>query len=269
MYTENIVQIFFTSVIQGITEFLPISSSGHLFFLNSLFSWEDINLTLIISAHFGTLLAVTIYFNNDLKKYFLLGPLEIFKKKKTNNYKFFLKIVCSSIPIIIFGFLAKLYKISYIYNSTTISCSAIFFSILLLFSDKNKNDKEISNLSYKESFLIGLFQIFALIPGASRAGLCITAARFMGFSRISAAKYSMFLSVPAILGASFLMFINITNTNSNIIWIEAGCVFLLSFLFAYFTISFFIKLLKRISFRFFVIYRIIFAIFCLVLFSFS
>ena len=267
MDLENLLQILVTAIVQGITEFLPVSSSGHLFYINELFSWKDINLTLIIAAHLGTLFAVINYFWEDFKKYFILGPLEIFVKKKTFNFNLFLNLIYSSIPIVICGALLKIYKINYIYFSWTISCAAIFFSILLFFSDKNSIERKLNNISFKDSFIIGIFQIFALIPGASRAGLCITAARFLGFNRICATKYSMYLSIPVITGATFLMIFEIVKQNSFIIWVEAISVFIISFIFAYFTISFFIKLLKKINFKIFVIYRILVALFFLILFS--
>ena len=268
MDVGNIFQIIITAVVQGITEFLPISSSGHIFFVNELFSWKDINLTLMISAHLGTLFAVSIYFWQDFKNYLIFGPLEFFKKKKTFNFKLFLNLVCSSIPIIILGAFLKLQNINYIYNPSLIAYSAIFFSFLLFFSDKNKTNKKITDISFKDSFFIGILQIFALVPGSSRAGLCITGARFLGYNRISSAKYSMYLSIPAILGASFMMFFDIIKQNSLFLWIETLLVFLLSFLIAYFTISFFIRLLKKINFKIFVIYRIVVAIIFLILFNF-
>ena len=265
---ENLSQILVTAIVQGVTEFLPISSSGHLIFINELFSWKDINLTLIVAAHLGTLFAVTNYFWEDCKKYFLLGPLEIFSKKKTFNFNLFLNLFYSSIPIIILGAFLKFYKINYIYHSWLIACSAIIFSLLLFFSDKNKTTKKLDDISFKDSFIIGIFQIFALIPGSSRTGVCITAARFLGFNRICAVKYSMYLSIPAISGATFLMFFDIIKQNSFFPWIEVISVFFLSFLFSYFTISFFIKLLKKINFKIFVIYRIIVALSFLILFNF-
>ena len=268
MNADNIFQIIVTSVVQGITEFLTNSSSGHLFFVNELFSWKDINLTLMIAAHLGTLFAVTIYFWQDFKNYLIFGPLEFFKKKKTFNFNLFLNLVCSSIPIMIFGAFLKLQNINYIYNLSLIACSAIFFSLLLLFSDKNKTNKKLTDISFKDSFFIGILQIFALVPGSSRAGLCITAARFLGYNRICSAKYSMYLSIPAISGASFMMFFDVIKQNSLFLWIETALVFFLSFLIAYFTISFFIKLLKKINFKIFAIYRILIAIIFLISFNF-
>ena len=265
---ENLLQILVTAIVQGVTEFLPISSSGHLIFINELFSWNDINLVLIVTAHLGTLFAVINYFWKDCKKYFLLGFLEIFSKKKTLNFNLFLNLFYSSIPVVIFGAFLQFYKINYIYHSWLIACSAIIFSLLLFFSDKNKTKKKLNDISFKDALIIGIFQIFALIPGSSRAGVCITAARFLGFNRICAAKYSMYLSIPAISGATFLMFFDVLKQNSFFLWIEVITVFFLSFLFAYFTISFFIKLLKKVNFKIFVIYRIIVAVSFLILLNF-
>ena len=269
MVLENIFQIITTSIIQGITEFLPISSSGHLFFINKLFSWSDINLTLMISAHLGTLLAVINYFWIDFKRYFIIAPFEILKKNKNSDFYLFTNIFYSSIPIILFGFLITVFDVNYIYKAWVISSSAIFFSLLLFFSDKKEIKKNLNNISLKDSIIIGIFQIFALIPGASRAGLWITAARFLGVNRVCATKYSMYLSIPVISGATFLMILNVIEQNSTLIWIELISVFFLSFLFAYFTIDFFIKILKKINFKIFVIYRIIIAIIFLIFFKLS
>ena len=143
------------------------------------------------------------------------------------------------------------------------------FHCYFFFSDRNETKKKLNDISFKDSFIIGIFQIFALIPGSSRAGVCITAARFLGFNRICATKYSMYLSIPTISGATFLMFFDLIKENSFFLWIEVISVFFLSFLFAYFTISFFIKLLKKINFKIFVIYRIIVALSFLIFLNFS
>ena len=219
----------------------------------------------MISAHLGTLVAVIIYFWNDFKKFYLLAPLEILQNKKKSNFYFFLKIVTSSIPLIIIGAFLKLYGFKYIYSPSIIALSAIIFSLLLLLSDKNDRKKKINDISFKDSFIIGIVQIFALIPGSSRAGLCITASRFLGLDRISSAKYSMYLSIPAISGATFFMLLEIIKKNSMVLWFEIISIFFISFIFAYFTISFFIKLLKKIIFKFFVFYRIIAAVIFLLL----
>ena len=268
MLNENLLKIFFNSIIQGITEFLPISSSGHLFILNHLFAWDKISLALIVSAHLGTLVAVVYYFWKDVKKFFFYGALEIFKKKRSINHKLFLSLFYSSVPIIIFGFFFKFYNLNNLLHPITISFFAILFSLILFISDRNKKTKKLNEITFKDSIIIGFFQVFSLIPGSSRAGVCISAARFLGFNRICATKYSMYLSIPTILGASFLIILDILNENSLILWIEVISIFFISFLFAFFTISYFLQLLKKINFTIFILYRIIIAILFLYIYLF-
>lgn len=260
MSEENLLQILLTSIVQGVTEFLPISSSGHISFLNELFNWSDIKLSLMISAHFGTLFAVINYFKKDVKKYFILGFISYVKKENTFNSKFFINIFYSTIPIIIFGGILHFNSFEIFYNKITIIITTILFAIILFLADKSNIKKELNDLSLKDALIIGLFQIFALIPGSSRAGLCISAARYLGFDRISAATYSMYLSIPTILGASLLIISEIGIKTYSISWFECFSVFILSFLFAFITIDFFIKILKKINLTFFVIYRIFIAV---------
>ena len=135
-----------------------------------------------------------------------------------------------------------------------------FFAIILFIADKSKIKKKIIDLSTLDALIIGFFQIFSLIPGSSRAGLCISGARFLGLDRISAAIYSMYLSIPSISGAAFLIIFQITKNISSFSWFEIFFAFILSFIFAFMTIDFFIKILRKINLTFFVIYRIIIAI---------
>ena len=274
---EHMVQIFLTSIVQGITEFLPISSSGHILFLNKIFNWTDVNLTIAVAVHLGTLIAVIKYFWLDIKKYFILGSIETFKTQFTKNRKntlksqMFLNILISTLPIIFIGFyIATISRdsslINLLYSSSTLFFSTSFFAIILFLSDKTRTKKKFENLSLIDAFFIGIFQIFALIPGASRAGVCITAGRFLGYDRISATKYSMYLSVPTILGASFMVNTKLLNNLTSFHWIEAFFGFSLSFIFALLTIDLFLKILRKINLTIFVIYRIIISlIFAIVL----
>jgi len=274
MGSENIIQIIITSIIQGITEFLPVSSSGHILFVNKIFDWKDIiNLNLLIAVHFGTLVAVVKYFWLDIKKYFIFGFIEIFKKKEGNKMqsKMLTNVIISTLPIAFVGFFlsstASDNKIlNSLYTPSALIFSTFFFAIILFVSDKIRpeipltTEKEFNNLSFIHAFFIGIFQIFALIPGASRAGVCISAARFLGYNRISATKYSMYLSVPTIIGAVLLINTNLVDTSFYFSWLEILFGFILSFIFAFFTIDFFLKILKKMSLTVFVIYRIFLAI---------
>ena len=266
MGSENFIQIIVTAIIQGITEFLPVSSSGHILFVNKIFNWSDSNLTLAVAVHFGTLVAVIRYFWIDVKKYFIFGLFEIFKKNKENELqtKMLINIIISTLPIVfvVFFFTRTLNDLSWnlLYTSSALLFSTCFFAIILFISDKTKAEKKFDSLSISGAFFIGIFQIFALIPGSSRAGVCISAARFLGYNRISATKYSMYLSIPTILGATLLINIKLINNLSYFSWVEAFLGFILSFIFAFFTIDFFLKILKKISLTIFVIYRILLAI---------
>ena len=270
---ENLLQIIVTAIIQGVTEFLPVSSSGHTLFVNNIFFWKDaINLNLFVAVHFGTLAAVIKYFWSDIKKYFILGCIEILKKKKENQLqsRMLANIIISTLPIAFVGyFLTTTLEgnriLNSLYTPSALIFSTFFFAIILFISDKTRSDstltteKEFDNLSFMHAFFIGFFQIFALIPGASRAGVCISAARFLGHNRISATKYSMYLSVPTIFGAVIVVNTNLLDWSFSFSLIEIFFGFVLSFVFAFFTIDFFLKILKKMSLTVFVIYRILLA----------
>ena len=180
-------------------------------------------------------------------------------------------IIISTLPIAFVGyFLTTTLEgnriLNSLYTPSALIFSTFFFPIILFISDKTKSDstltteKEFDNLSFMHAFFIGFFQIFALIPGASRAGVCISAARFLGHNRISATKYSMYLSVPTIFGAVIVVNTNLVDWSFSFTWLEAFFGFILSFVFAFFTIDFFLKILKKMSLTVFVIYRIFLAI---------
>ena len=274
MNFENLLQIIVTAIIQGITEFLPVSSSGHILFVNKIFDWKDvINLNLYVAVHFGTLAAVIKYFWSDIKKYFIFGFIKIFEKKEENQLqsRMLTNIIISTLPIAFVGYFLTTTSgdnkiLNNLYTPSTLIFSTFFFAIILFISDKTKpgpplaTEKEFDNLSFVHALFIGIFQIFALIPGASRAGVCISAARFLGYNRISATKYSMYLSVPTIFGAVIVVNTNLVDWSFSFTWLEAFFGFILSFVFAFFTIDFFLKILKKISLTIFVIYRILLAI---------
>ena len=190
---QNIIEIIILSAIQGISEFLPISSSAHLILVSSLYEFKSSSLLIDISLHLGSLLAITYYFRHDL--------LDV-----RNNKRLLSLIFLGSIPLIIFGYI--LYSTDLIYslrNIKVIAWTTLVFAILLYISDKSRFDKKIStNLNFNSILFIGLFQILSLIPGVSRAGITITAARILKFNRFESSKISFLLSIPALCGASFL-----------------------------------------------------------------
>ena len=245
---SNIIEILILSLIQGISEFLPISSSAHLIVVSTLYKFNSSSLLIDVSLHLGSLLAIIFFFRKDL-----------FDLK--NNQKLLSLIIFGSIPLIIFGYF--LYKTDLIYllrNIKIIAWTTLIFGILLYFADKSKFDKKISsNLNLKTILYIGLLQTLALIPGVSRAGITITAARIFRFNRIDSTKISFLLAIPALFGASVLRLKDIITQGFEINYLIFIAI-ILSFLFSYFTVKFFLKYIRKFSLNIFVLYRIIVAL---------
>jgi undecaprenyl-diphosphatase len=240
------IEVIILSIVQGITEFLPISSSAHLILISKYFNFGNENLSLDISLHLGSLLAILLYFKKEILDFI-------------NNRELFIKIILSSIPVMVFGFLLiKLNLIDHLRNYKIIGWTTIIFGFLLYFSDRIKIKKNINHdFKYNTALYIGLFQILSLIPGVSRSGITISGARFFSFSRIDSAKISFLLAIPTLSAASLFNIQRlIIEKNFSISLLNLLGVFL-SFFFSYITIKFLIKFLKKFSLLSFVIYRII------------
>ena len=239
-------EVIFLSIVQGVTEFLPISSSAHLIFVSEYFNFNNKSLTLDISLHLGSLLAIIIYFKNDL--------FDVSKNKIL-----FYKIILSSIPVMIVGFLLiKFNLIDYLRNPKIIGWTTIIFGLLLYFSDLTKTKKTISkDFKFSTALYIGIFQILSLIPGVSRAGITITGARFFSFDRVDSAKISFLISIPTLIAVSFYNLQNLfMEKNFDLTSLNFLGIFL-SFIISYAVIKFFLEFLKRFNLLFFVVYRII------------
>ena len=245
---QNFIEIIILSAVQGISEFLPISSSSHLILISNFYNFKSSSLLIDVGLHFGSLLAIVFYFRKEL-----------FDLK--NNKKLLILMIVGSLPLIFLGYF--LYTTETIYllrNIKVIAWTTLFFGIILYFADQRKIEKNIStNLNIKSILFIGLFQILALIPGVSRAGITMTAARFLKFNRVDSSKISFLLSIPALTGASFLGLKNITTQSVEINYLIIIAIFL-SFLFSYITIRFFLFYINKFSLSIFVIYRIIVAL---------
>ena len=196
---QNIIEIFILSAIQGISEFLPISSSAHLIIVSTLYEFYSSSLLIDVSLHLGSLFAIVFYFRKEL-----------FDLK--NNHKLLLLMVLGSIPLIVLGYILYTTGLIYVLRQVeVIAWMTFIFGILLYLADKNKFDSKISSdLNLKSIIFIGCFQILSLIPGVSRAGITITAARILKFNRIDSSKISFLLSIPALCGASFLSLKDLT-----------------------------------------------------------
>ena len=246
---SNLIEILILSLVQGITEFLPISSSAHLNIIGIIFEYESNSLMINVSLHLGSLLAIIFYFRKEL--------LDLQK-----NQRLLSLIIIGSIPIIIAGYILYTTKLIYLLkdNIEIIAWTTLIFGIILFFADKNRFDKKISSsLNLKTILYIGLFQVLALIPGVSRAGITMTAARIFKFNRVDAGKISFLMAIPALTAASVLSLKDIFKQSFEINYLVFLAI-ILSFIFSFFTVKFFLNYINKFSLNIFVIYRIIIAI---------
>ena len=245
---QDIIEVIILSVIQGISEFLPISSSAHLILVSSLYEFKNSSLLIDISLHLGSLFAIIYYFKEDL--------LNVRSNKRLLGL-----IIIGSIPLIIVGYV--LYSTGIIYNLRNIKVIAwttLVFGIILYIADKNRFDKKISsNLNLQSILFISLFQVLSLVPGVSRAGITITAARILKFNRLDSGKISFLLSIPALAGASFLGLKDVFTQSIEFNYLVIIAI-LTSFIFSFVTVKFFLIYINKFSMNAFVIYRIIIAL---------
>ena len=246
---SNIIEIIILSIVQGISEFLPISSSAHLNIVEIIFEFNSSSLMIDVSLHLGSLLAIIFYFRREL--------LDL-----KNNQKLLSLIIIGSIPIVVAGYMISTSVLINLIddNLETIAWTTLIFAIILFFADRTKLDKKIStDLNLQTILYIGLFQVLALIPGVSRAGITITAARIFKFSRFDSSKISFLLAIPAIAGASVLQIKTAFDQSFHLNYLVLISI-TLSFLFSYFTVKFFLDYINKFSLNVFVIYRIIISI---------
>jgi len=247
------IEIFLLSIVQGITEFIPISSSAHLILLSNLLNFNSENLTIDLSLHFGSFAAIVFYFKKDIFNF--LG-----------NQKLFFLIIVSSLPTLFFGFLLiKLDFIDNLRNIKIIGWTTLIFGLILYLSDTNSTKNKISsNFNLKSALIIGLIQILALVPGVSRSGITISTARFLKFERSEAAKISFWLSIPTLGTVGAYNMQTLILTNNITITIDSYFAIIMSFIFSLLTVKYFIKYLKKFSLLLFVIYRIILSLIILI-----
>ena len=249
----SLIELFIYSFIQGITEFLPVSSSAHLNLLESFFGWREVGRTFVIAAHLGTLLTVLFYLRGEI----ILILKNINYNKNEKNFKLVLNITIMTIPILVLGFIVFKTLDFILLNLQLIAWATILGALILFISDKSKNyNKTISDLSYKESLFIGLMQVFALIPGSSRAGMIITACRFLKISRTNSTQIVLFSGIPTIFCAVILELVWLTKNKNEMYNYDLILVTMLSSLFSYITIFYLFKWVKEKSFSPFIIYRL-------------
>lgn len=254
-------QVVILALIQGVTEFLPVSSSAHLILPAQLLDWQDQGLAFDVAVHVGTLVAVVSYFYKDilaiLSSWFLslAGKAKQEEQKQQAYLGWF--VIIATIPAGIAGFVFNDFIETHFRSIEVIAYATIGFGILLWLSDKCLPNKEMDKLTWKTSLIIGVSQALALIPGTSRSGITMTSARFLGFSRDASARFSFLLSIPLIAVAGCYKLVQLIESSTSVEWgaIVAGVI--LSMISAYACIYFFLKWLNNVGFTPFLVYRLI------------
>ena len=256
----EIYQAVILGVVQGLTELLPISSSAHLNLIPTIFNWS-VPESFDVALHFGTLLAIGIFFFKDWLGLIAGGFKKVFKKEDSTEGRMFWYIVAATIPGGIIGFILDKYAEDFLTKPLIIAIALIVMGIILYLVDKNaKSETEYENMTFKQTFLIGLSQALAFIPGVSRSGITMTTGRAMGVKRESTAKYSFMLSAPIVLAATvfklgdFIDYFAVASTTGIIAFVLGVLV---SFIVGIIVIKFLLNYLKKGSFKIFAVYRVV------------
>lgn len=251
------LEIVVLALIQGITEFLPISSSAHLILPSQLLGWTDQGLAFDVAVHVGTLAAVMIYFREDVIK-LLSAWFASLKGKTTLESNLAWCIIIGTIPAGLAGLLLKDYVEIYARSISVIAATTIGFGLLLWWADRTAaQTKEIDQVTFKHALIIGLAQAVALIPGTSRSGITMTAGLMLGFDRKSAARFSFLLSIPVILLAGGYQGLKLATSEEAVAWNTIILGTVLSFISAYACIHLFLKWIEQVGMKPFVIYRLL------------
>ena len=252
-----IEQIIVLAIIQGITEFLPISSSGHLILVPALTGWKDQGLITDVMVHMGSFLAVLVYFRHDVLD-LARGGMELLRGRMTDNGRMALYIIAATIPAVLFGlFLKSTGAIDALRGAKIVAWNAIIFGLVMYVADRfGAQMRAMADMKLGPAMLIGVAQAIAIVPGTSRSGITMSAARALGFSRPEAARFSFLLGIPAIAGAGVLV-LGEALGNGETISSDAILTGALTFLTALAAIAFLMAIVKRMSLLPFVIYRLV------------
>lgn len=257
------IQALILGIVQGFTELLPISSSAHLNIIPWMFNWQELSGSFDVALHFGTLLAIGLYFFKDWLNLLKGGITYVTTKENPEEGRMFWYLVTATIPGGIIGFVLDKYLEETLKKPIIIAIALIVMGIVLYIVDKKcKSEIDFKHMGFKQTFIIGISQALAFIPGVSRSGVTMTTARLMKVDRESAARYSFMLSAPIVLAATIFKFKNFTLSPEFFIGV------LTSFLVGVGVIEFLMKYLKKGSFSFFAIYRVIVGV-AIILVSFA
>ena len=256
------IDVFILALIQGLTEFLPISSSAHLILPSAVFGWEDQGQALDVALHVGTLLAVVLYFRKEVGSMTVawLGTVGIGPEKNNSSFDGQLAwwIVFASIPLGLVGLLGKDFIEENLRSAAVIAITTLVFGVLLGFADiKAKENVQVEKLGFKGAMLIGLAQALALIPGTSRSGITMTIGLMLGLSKENAARFSFLLSIPAIIMTGGYLTYKLATSLEPVDWYTLGLGSVLAFVSAYACIHYFLILVGKLGMMPFVIYRLV------------
>ena len=252
----DIIQTIVLAIVQGITEFLPISSSAHLILISELLGWSDQGIAFDVALHLGTLLAVLYYFRSEISH---MMRAEHFSSMNSLVDSQFGIIALSTLPIVIVGGLFNDFISQNLRSSSVIASASIFFGIILYLADLKQQQREkVVKLSLRLGLIIGLFQILALIPGTSRSGITIAMGLFLGLSRVEASRFSLLLAIPVIMAASVLQSYELFTDNLiSINYVSFVFGMAISAVIAFLTIHWFLEFIRRIGMLPFAIYRVL------------
>jgi len=254
------LQIVVLAIVQGLTEFLPISSSGHLVLVPNAFGWADQGLAFDVAVHFGSLGAVCLFFRKDLAA-LLRGAVMLFgAERESLESRMALGIGLGTIPAAVAGLLFADWIEANLRSAEVIVVTLSGYAVLMLLADRlGRRARNIADIRIKDAFLIGCAQALALVPGTSRSGVTITAAMALGFERQDAARFSFVLAVPVILLASGYELLVLISSEAAVAWSQLGIAALISGIVAYLSIEFFMRFVSQIGLLPFAVYRLILA----------
>ena len=254
----ELLQILALAAVQGVTEFLPISSNAHLILLGDFAGWDIANKNMRVAAHVGSLGAVVLFFRADLWAA-LIGAFHLTFGRNSDHARLAINLFVASVPVIGAGAVVELLALrDPLENLTVIAWTMLVFGLALWFADRvGMTVRRIEHMSAGGALVIGFAQVLALVPGVSRAGITMTAARMMGYERTEASRFAMLLSVPAILGAGTLSAVDLYQGGDWSLTFTAGLAAALSFAIAYASIAFLMNWLRRATFTPFVLYRVV------------
>lgn len=265
----DLIQLIILGLIQGITEFLPISSSAHLILVPLLADWQDQGLVIDVAAHFGSLFAVIFYLRKDISRILIAGFDSIKNKEvSTQDSRLFWYLAVASLPVLAAGFLLRDAVSSYLRDPLIIAYASIGFGLMLWYADmKGQRLRQIDSINLRDAILIGLAQALALVPGTSRSGITMTAALILGLDRASAARFSFLMAVPIILAAGSYESLKLIQMNAGVDIVNFIVTVVFSGISAFLAIHFFMKFLDKIGMLPFVIYRVLLGVILIFLFT--